>query len=94
MAVRMQRPPRNWNANENNGSVENPTSEKGTIAAMVPGTFLLRGLRKNEPVPGGVCNRYPHNGFRSAQNCTEFCALLWPAKPRISRLVAPESAQN
>ena len=22
---------------------------------MVPGTFLLRGLRKNEPVPGGLC---------------------------------------
>ena len=39
------------------GSTENPTSEKGTIAAMVPGTFLLRGLRKNEPVPGGVFNR-------------------------------------
>ncbi len=33
------------------GSVENPASEKGT------GTFLLRGLRKNEPVPGGVFSR-------------------------------------
>ena len=32
-------------------SAENPASEKGT------GTFLLRGLRKNEPVPGGVFNR-------------------------------------
>jgi hypothetical protein len=28
-----------------------PPAEKGTIAAIVPGTFLLRGLRKNEPVP-------------------------------------------
>jgi hypothetical protein len=33
------------------GSVENPTSAKGT------GTFSLRGLRKNEPVPGGVFDR-------------------------------------
>ena len=30
------------------GSIENPASEKET------GTFLLRRLRKNEPVPGGV----------------------------------------
>jgi MFS transporter, ACS family, hexuronate transporter len=33
------------------GSVENPTPEKGT------GTFFLRRLRENEPVPGGVLNR-------------------------------------
>ena len=42
------------------GSVENATSAKGT------GTFLLRGLRKNEPVPGGV---NLHQGTSTAAPC-------------------------
>jgi Tfp pilus assembly protein PilV len=67
------------------GSVEKPTPEKGT------GTFLLRGLRKNEPVPGGVFNRAvrPHfcRGF-SIVEAMATIALLSVAVIATARVLA------